>query len=301
MTTPSAVSVAVLPFRNMTGDAGLDYIGEGIADELYQRLWRRTGFRVPGPPSFLPYRGSETDLRRVAGELGVEYLLTGTIQGSLSKLRLTVYLVDAATAQPAWLYQDDQPFSDVFALNDAMGNEVIQRISLGMLAGTPTGSNLKPRTANIEAYRLFLEANAMTGTSESNLRRALDLYDKAVELDPDFARARVARSRILISQLAFGFAPPQVVEAAEQDALRAIELDGGLAGGYSALGVVRLTQGRYLEAEHLMLQAQEMDRGDVSLLGPMASLLATTGRLEEAIEVSERAFSIAPIALPTGA
>lgn len=299
--TASAVSVAVLPFRNMTGNPDLGYIGEGLADELDLRLRRRTGFVVPGPPSYLPYHGNETDLRRIAGELGVEYLLAGTLQGSLEKLRVTVYLIDAATGQPAWWYQDDKPFSDMFALNDAMGNEVVQRISLGMLAGAPTGSNNNPPTRDIEAYRLFLEANAMTGASESNLRRALELYDRALERDPDFARARVARSRVLLSQLAFGFAPPEVVDAAERDALRVIELDEGLAAGHSSLGMVRLAQGRYLEAEDLMRQAQEMDRGDVSLLSAMALLLATTGRLDEAIKASEAALAVAPIALPTGA
>lgn len=297
----SGVSVAVLSFENLTGDPGLDYIGEGIADEMYRRLQRRPGFLVPGPPSYFAYRGRGMDLRQIAEDLGVEYLLIGTTQGSLKHLRVTVYLVEAATGQPAWLAPYDLPFSDVFELHEAIGTEVVQRISLGMLSGTPTSDDLAPPTHDIEAYRLFLEANAMTGASESNLRRALELYDEALELDPDYARALAARSRVLLSQLTFGFASPEVVDAADHDARRAIELDEGLAGGHAALGMVELTRGNYLEAERLLLKAHEMDGGDASLLGATAMLLASTGRLDDAIEVSERAFRIAPLALPTGA
>lgn len=297
----SEVSVAVLPFRNLTGDHSLDYIGESIADELHHRLSRRPGFFVPGPPSYLPYRERNLDRRKIAEDLGVGYLLVGSIQGSMQQLRVTVSLVEAATGRPSWSVPYQRPFGDELALGDDIGIDVVQRISLGMLAGTPSSSDLGPPTRDIQAYRLFLEANAMTGASESNLRRALELYDEALERDPDFARALVARSRVLVSQLAFGFAPPEVVEAAEHDARRAIELDGGLAGGYSALGMVRLTQAHYMDAENLMQRAMETDRGDVSSMSAMAALLASTGRLEDAIRISESAFGIAPAALPTGA
>ena len=289
----------MLPFANLTGDPALDYVGEGLAEELIHTLARRPGLQVPARTSTFAYRGTPVDVRRVAHDLGVTHVIEGSVRGGGERLHVTVQLIDAQSGFHVWSQAYERDFRDVFAFQQELAAAVLQHLGPGVQASGTAGLESAPPTRNIEAYRLYLQANAIAGASRANLQSALQLYDEALKLDPAFARALAASANTRAVLLGFGFAAPGVIDAAEQDARRAVELDPGSAGAHAALGGIHMARGRWLDAEREFTRATELDPRDASLLNNQGLALLSLGHLRRARELSEVALRLAPLAVPS--
>jgi TolB-like protein/DNA-binding winged helix-turn-helix (wHTH) protein len=295
-TVPPA-SVAVIPLANLTGDPSLQYVGDGIATELIYSLSRIKGIKVPAFTSSFAYRSRDIDVREIGRELGVGTVLEGSLRSAGETLRLTVHLVDAHTGFHIWSQTYERMAPDLFELAAELANEVVQSLSPSLHAGI-SGVGSKRPTTNSEAYRLFLEGNALIGASETNLSRALALYDGALALDPNFARALAARATTRLVLVRQGWSPLASMEAAERDARLAIQLDPDVANAHAALGAVLFAQRQWLDAEATYQTALAKSGNDPMIFGDHTVLVAFTGRLRAALEEAEKAYRLAPLSAP---
>lgn len=291
----SRTSVAIMPFTNLTGNASVGYVGDGLSDALINSLARVNGLKVPARTSTFAYKGRSTDLREVARELGVSHVLQGSVRSVGDDIRLNAQLIEAASGMADWSQSYDRPFADVFKVQDEIAAAVIQ--ALAPAGAASAGSSFVPPTANVAAYRQFLEANAVAGASESDLRRALGLYDRALALDPQFARALSARASTRLAYVGLGLPMKNALRNAESDAKRAIELEPGFAGAHAALGAVYAAQGRWSEGDASFRDAIGRAGNDPAILDSYAVMLASVGRLREALHEADMAYRLAPSAV----
>ena len=169
------------------------YLGDGIAEELIYALARVKGLKVPARTSSFAYRDRDVDVREIARDLGVATVLEGSLRRAGDTVRVIVRLVDAHTGFHIWSQSYDRRADDLLGLQAELASEVVQSLSPSRQAGAIGVGPVRP-TASPQAYRLFLEANALVGASDSNLRAALALYDEALGARSE-VRARARRSR----------------------------------------------------------------------------------------------------------
>ncbi len=192
---PERPSVAILPFENLSGDPERDYFADGITEDLITDLAKLTGLDVIARDSAFAYRAKPVVLADVARDLGVQYVVEGSVRQADGKLRINVELLNAATGKHVWADRFDRPEAELFDIQDKMRQELVTALGVEPLA-TEAAQIARPPTANLEAYDNFLrgEQAARTGTLKG-LGKALDFYQEAEVLDPDFAEAFAADSR----------------------------------------------------------------------------------------------------------
>jgi TolB-like protein/DNA-binding winged helix-turn-helix (wHTH) protein/Tfp pilus assembly protein PilF len=294
----SRASVAVMPLASATGDPSLRYLGDGIAEELIYSLARVKGLKVPARTSSFAYLGRDVDVREIARALGVATVLEGSLRRTGDTVRVIVRLVDAHTGFHIWSQSYDRRADDLLGLQAELASEVVQSLSPSRQAGA-IGFGAKRPTASPQAYRLFLEANALVGASDTNLRAAIALYDEALALDPTFARAlagRAAARLVLVSHSSVGLAD---LSEAERDARAALSIDADVASAHAALANTLRARGKWLQAEAAYRTALVKSGNDPMILGGHQVMLGLTGRLRAALDEAETAYRLAPLALPT--
>jgi TolB-like protein/DNA-binding winged helix-turn-helix (wHTH) protein len=294
---PSA-SVAVLPFANRTGDPSLRYLGDGIADELIYALARVKGLTVPARTSSFAYRDRDVDVREIARDLGVATVLEGSLGRAGGAMRVIVRLVDAHTGFHIWSQSYDRRADDLLGLQAELASEIVQSLTPSRQAGSSGVGPVRP-TASPQAYRLFLEANALVGASDSNLHHALALYDEALALDPTFARALAARAVARLVLVGHGSVGLANLSEAERDARAALSIDADVAAGHAALANVLRARGEWLQADAAYRTALAKSGNDPMLLGAHHIMLGLTGRVRASLDEAETAYRLAPLALPT--
>lgn len=291
-------SVAVMPLANRTGDPSLRYLGDGIADELIYALGRVKGLTVPARTSSFAYRDRDVDVREIGRDLGVATVLEGSVQRAGDAVRVIVRLVDAHTGFHIWSQSYDRRADDLLGLQAELASEVVQSLSPSRQAGAIGVSHVRP-TASSQAYRLFLEANALVGASDRNLRAALALYDEALVLDPTFARALAARAAARLVLVSHSSVELADLSEAERDARAALAVDADVASAHAALGNVLRARGEWLQAETAYQTALAKSADDPMILGGHHVILGLTGRARAGLEEAETAYRLAPLALPT--
>jgi adenylate cyclase len=189
LTLPEKPSIAVLPFTDMTGEEHQEYFVDGMADEITTALTRFVSLFVIANSSTLSYRGEARNLEQIARELGVRYLLEGSVRKSGHRVRIAVKLTDAIEHAPLWSERFDGTLEDVFALQDTVANAVAAQIEPTIEAAEMRRANAKP-TQNLSAYDLYLRAlHAFHRWEKETVAEALDLLDRAIALDPNYASA----------------------------------------------------------------------------------------------------------------
>ena len=291
-------SVAVMPLANATGDPSLRYLGDGIAEELIYSLARVKGLKVPARTSSFAYRDRDVDVREIAHDLGVATVLEGSLQRAGDAVRVTVRLVDAHTGFHIWSQSYDRRADDLLGLQAELASEVAQSLTPSRQAGAIGVGRVRP-TASPHAYQLFLEANALVGASDSNMRAALALYDEALLLDPTFARALAARAAARLVLVSHGSVGLVNLREAERDARAALSIDDDVASAHAALAHVLRARGEWLEAEAAYRTVLAKSGNDPMILGGHQVMLGLTGRLRAALDEAETAYRLAPLALPT--
>jgi TolB-like protein/DNA-binding winged helix-turn-helix (wHTH) protein len=291
-------SIAVMPLANRTGDPSLRYLGDGIADELIYALARVEGLTVPARTSSFAYRDRDVDVRALARDLGVATVLEGSLGRSGDSMRVIVRLVDARTGFHIWSQSYDRGTDDLLRLQSELATEVVQALTPGRQGGTFGVGPVRP-TRSAKAYRLFLEASALVGASDSNMRKALALYDEALGLDPRFARALAARAAARLVLVGHGSVGLADLSEAERDARAALSIDADDAGAHAALANILRARGEWLQADAAYRTALAKSSNDPIILGGHKIMLGLTGRLSASLDEAETAYRLAPLALPT--
>ena len=288
-------SVAVLPFENMSGDAGQEYFSDGITEDLITGLSKLSGLFVIARNSVFAYKGKALKPAQVSRELGVRYLLEGSVRKAGNRVRITAQLVDATTGYHVWAERYDRDLKDVFALQD----EVTQKI-VGVLAvklTVPEKDRLgRAPTRNLEAYDDVLrglEYHRRT-TKEANAE-ARKMFARAVELDPDYAMAYAALGFAHLQAWQFQWSrDPETLQRALELAQQAIAHDDSLAGPHSLLGQVYLWKKEHERAIAEAERAVGLAPNDADSYETLAEVLAWSGRADAAIRYIKEAMRLDP-------
>jgi TolB-like protein/class 3 adenylate cyclase len=226
---PDKPSIAVLPFQNMSGDPEQEYFADGMVEEIITALSRKRNMFVIARNSSFTYKGKAVDIKQVGRELGVRYVLEGSVRKAGKSVRITGQLIDAATGSHLWADKFDNDLENVFDLQDQVTSSVVGAISPYVDIAEMDRARRKP-TANLQAYDLYLRgmANQLQFTKEAGVA-AFSLFQKAIELDPEFALAHAVSAQWFATRKAWGWSDDLKGEAkiAAAHVKRALELGKG--------------------------------------------------------------------------
>jgi TolB-like protein len=223
---PDRPSIAVLPFQNMSGEPGQEYFADGVVEEIITALSRFRGLFVIARNSSFTYKGRAVEVKQVGRELGVRYVLEGSVRKAGERLRITGQLIDASTGMHLWADRFDGSLADIFELQDRVATSVVSAIAPRLEEAEIARTSRKP-TADLGAYDYYLRGMAAMHlwTREGN-EEALSCFRRAVELDSEFAPAYGMAARCYAQRKAGGWMVDRVRDTAEAErmARRAIEL-----------------------------------------------------------------------------
>ncbi len=298
--TPDA-AVAVLPFINMSGDPANEYFSDGMAEELSFALSRVPGLRVVGHTSAFSFKGKDVGVDSIGRALRVGYVLEGSVRATGNRVRILAQLIDAASGYHVWSETWDGDLSDVFAVQAEIAAAVVRELQPRLAGGSTPPAPAEPETRSAAAHAYVLRGyQALYAGEIADYRRADTLFTRALELDPDYARAHaglaVTRNMSVFRRWQ---AAGEGYARAEAAALRALELDPSLAVAHSALGRIEEGRWNFAAADRHFMRAIELSPGTETWYRHRALLLAILGRHDESIALARRAVEIDPLA--TGA
>ncbi len=292
-----SLSIAVLPFRNLSGGKDQDYFSDGLTEEVRTALTRIEQLRVLAGTSSEKASENGASPKKVAADLGVRYLLSGSVQRAADMIRIAVELIDGRTGFTRWSQSVDRKLTDIFAVQSEIANMVAGAMSVQVETARPAPGG----TTNIEAYEHYLQGRALFNLAkdEATDRAALTHYELALAADPKFALAHAARSRslaIIASEDAKVDQIKPLYSEAIAAARRAVELAPDLAEGHLALGYATFA-GRLdiAGARPSYERAYALGHGNADIALLYALYCSRAGRPGEAAAVVQRAVVLDPL------
>jgi adenylate cyclase len=297
---PDEPSIAVLPFANLNNDPSQDFFSDGITNDIITELYRFTDLMVIASNSVFHYKGKPTKVQQIAKELGVRYVLEGSVQRVDNKVRINVQFIDASTGGHLWAERYDRKLDDIFAIQDEITHKVAA--TLGAYEGAVAQADLarakRKSATNLNAYELVLLAreHRHRWNAEDNAK-ALALLQKAAELDPQYARAHVGLAWTHGQNAWQGFVdtPDASIKQALESAKRAVELDPAFAEAHMALGELLMSTGNREKGVASFRRAVELNPNHADILAGWGGLLAEAlGETAEGIKTIKRAMRLSP-------
>jgi adenylate cyclase len=283
---PRLPSVAVLPFANLSGDPGQDYFVDGFTDNLITDLARLSGVDVIAQNSVFAYKDKHRALADIGRELGVRFVVEGSVQRIGEQIRVNAQLIDVASGDHLWANRFARGGADVFAVQDELSRQIAEALGLE-LTPSETERIARPPTANLEAYDYYLRAEQATRTGRrSQMLEALALYDKAETLDPEFAVAFAADARA--TAYVWRSAYDDVLQSAlarrraYEKASRALALDPALSSPYAVLAIMQVVDRRYEQATVSAQKAVSLGPADAEAHMASAYVQLVSGHHAEA-------------------
>jgi len=296
-------SIAVLPFVNRSDDPDTDYLSDGLAESLIFRLTQLPGLKVSPTSSVMRYKGNETDVAKIAKELGVDAVMTGRLVKRGDNLNITVELVDARNNTSLWGEQYERKMSDLLATQRDIAAVITQKLQL-KLSGQEKALT-KQYTNSSEAYQLYLKGRFhFARRTEDDLNESIGLFQQAVKLDPNFALAFVGIAEANTSIPSYPYASPaECAPKAKAAVARALELDPELPEAHAVMGwITAFFDWDYPRAESEFKKALELDPNlAVSHYRYGWTFLSPLGRHEEAIAEMKKAMELEPLSIQQGA
>jgi adenylate cyclase len=293
---PDRPTIAVLPFVNLSGDPEQEYFSDGLAQELLDRLGRVPGLAVIGRSSSFSFKGKALDARTIAGRLGATTILEGAVRRTGQQLRVSATLVDGDTGLTIWSQSYDRAMTDVFAVQEEVAAAVIDAI-VPAARGDATNTVSPAPTRDTAAYDLYLLGRAaQEARTVERLRESVGYFERAVRLDPEYAKAYAGLSRSLMfwQNMGAGSPPPDAQKRAEAAAYRALAIDPELSEGHAALGTA-LREPDRARAEESYKRALELNPNNVTALWDYGTSLTGTGRDAEQHALTARVRKLDPL------
>jgi adenylate cyclase len=289
-------SIAVLPFSNMSGDREQEYFSDGITEDIITDLSKIAGLFVIARNSSFVYKGKTVSIPDVARDLGVRYVLEGSVRRAGSRVRVTAQLIDSTNGGHVWAERYDRQLDDIFAVQDDVTQSIV-----GMLKVRLTPDEMKRAigvgTKNIEAYDYCLRGHASYLTfTPDGIRLARDLYQRAYETDPGYAEphAAIARSHAYEWTTGLSRDRARTLDIAVVEAERAVELDPELPIAHATLGWASLWVGDHARALATTERSVQLAPNDADILIWRAFCLSWCGCAIEATNLLETAFRLNP-------
>jgi TolB-like protein/DNA-binding winged helix-turn-helix (wHTH) protein/Flp pilus assembly protein TadD len=300
------VALAVLPFSNLTGDAGQEYFSDGLTEEMIVQLGAMDPERmsVIARTSVMHYKGNSEALPQIGSELGVQYVLEGSVRRDSSRVRITTELVRVKDQTPVWSREYDRELAGLLTLQHEVAQEVANemRIRLGEKPKPATASKGKPATSpeSYAAYDLYLQGRYFWNKrTEEGFRRAADYFQQAIDRDPNYAPAYagLADTDGLMSTWYDG-SPGELMPKGRAAALKALQLDDTLAEAHTSLALIAENYDYdWQTAEREFKRAIQLDPGYATAHQWYAECLSWQGRFEEALAESEKARQLDPLSM----
>ena len=283
---PDIPSIAVLPFANMSANPQQEYFSDGVADDIITELSRNRFLFVVARNSSFSYKGRAIDVKQIARELGVRYLLEGSVRESGHRVRVNAQLIDAEAGNHLWAERYDRDRADVFAVQDEITRAVTIAIEPAITQAELRRALRKP-PGSLDAWEAYQRGmwHLMIGNAEGNAQ-ALDYFHRSIALDPMFATPHAMIGYVNLWEIAFGSVAdvPDQIQRAETAARRAIELDFNDPVAHAVLSWATCGSGRHdLAIEHAE-RALAISPNEVSGLLSMGRALTFAGRAHEALE-----------------
>ncbi len=293
---PEKPSIAVLAFANMSGDPEQEYFADGIAEDLITALSKVRWFFVIARNSTFTYKGQSVDVTKVARELGVRYVLEGSVRRAGNRIRITAQLVDATTGRHVWAERYDREIEDIFALQDEMTQTIVGAVEPELGAAERERVLGKP-PRNLDAWETYQRSlwHMWRFTEEDNAE-ARRLFLRAHELDPNFATVYAHQSYAQYIRVVMGWAedPDACLAAGLTAAETALALDDKDAVAYFALGRVHMMLGEHDAAIAALETSLILNPSFAQAHHGLGFALALAGRLAEAIDNFHRAERLSP-------
>ena len=295
---PKLDSIAVLPLENLAADPGQEYFADGVTDELITELAKIGSLRVISRTSVSRYKRSDKPLGEIARELGANAIVEGTVLRSGDRVRITAQLIDAARDQHIWAQSYEETLSDILALQGRVARDIAEHVN-ARLTGSEQQMLAVSRSILPEAHDAYLKGHFFWNKrSATDARQAIQYFERAVELQPDYAEAYagIAEAYVVLGWDSAVLPPDDAFPKARGAALRALDVDRSSSLAHDALMWVDLFyHWNWKEAEAEAQEAIRLNPSSVTAHHHYSRLLAFTGRFEDALAESRRSVQLDPL------
>jgi adenylate cyclase len=292
---PDKPSIAVLPFLNMSGDPEQEYFADGIVEDILTGLSRLRWLFVIARNSSFSYKGRSVDVRQIGRELGVRYVLEGSVRRGGNRIRITGQLIEAETGNHLWAEHYDRALDDVFAIQDEITESVIGCIQPEVYAAEHDRLKRKP-PQSLDAWESFVRGMILYSQhSDASTKDALNMLDRAIKLDPCYAQAQGLRALCLVWRAFQGWENRDTAFAqAAEGADRAVACDPGEPWAYLAHGFIAVANRRDSEAVAALSRAIDANPNFAYAHGILGAAHAFGGRPDQASECIDRGVRLSP-------
>jgi adenylate cyclase len=292
---PDLPSIAVLPLNNMSGDPDQEYFSDGISEDLITDLSHFSRLFVIARNSSFKYRGDSVDIRQVGSELGVHYVLEGSVRKSGDRVRISVQLIDSLSGAHVWANRFDRVLDDVFEVQDEIVSQIVAAVA-GKVDLVEFARRKRKPTSSLTAYDYYLRGcqyasyRSKVGDVFDSCLRAKDYLEKAVSLDPEFAEALADLADVYMYLSELSPAHPDYWEKAEKYAELALRADSENARANSVFGFCPLESGDFNKAEYHFKKALRLNPNDTLNISEYCQFLGYMGKTDEAVAKLESAL-----------
>jgi len=281
-------SIAVLPFNNMSGDPEQEYFSDGISEDIITDLSKVSGLFVIGRNTSFGYKGMSPQLQKVASDLGVKFLLEGSVRKAGQRVRVNAQLIDGANGGHLWADRYDRDLTDIFAIQDDITQSIVEQLKIRLLPKEKRAITQAP-TVNVEAYTYYLKGRQFFhNATKTFLILARQMFVKAVEFDPGYARAYAGIANC-DTRLSGWYNVAKSADEILATASKAIALDPDLSEAHAARGMALTNNNNRIEAAEAFERALELDPNNFDANLAFARFCVTGGEPERATELYKRA------------
>jgi adenylate cyclase len=294
-------SIAVLPFNNLSNDPDQEYFSDGVTNDIITDLSKFNELLVIASNTVFTYKGRPVKVLEVSRELGVRYVLEGSVQKARDKIRINAQLIDATTGHHLWAERYEKNLKDLFSVQEEIVQTIVATLAIKINAAERTRA-MRKDTDNLEAYDYLLRGreyyNQRTRKANINARK---MFQKSIELDPAYATAYAALAESYVQMMNYGWTefPAQTGQKAVDLVKKALRLDESSAAAHALLGAAHVYQEEYDLAFSELQQAIALNPNDASSYRVLGWGLLFSGRVDEAIDVLQTALQIDPNSSPS--
>jgi len=289
-------SIAVLPFKNLSGNPEQEYFSDGITNDIITDLSKFSELSVIASDTVFTYKGKSVNVKDVSRDLGVRYVLGGSVQKIGGKVRINAQLIDASTNHHLWAERYDKDLKDLFKLQDELVQTIVSKMAI-QIRETERGRVMRKDTDNLKAYdyllrgREYIYQNTREGNKDARL-----MFERAIEIDPRYSSAYATLAWTHLMDFFFGWTmfPDKSLQRAHDLAKKALSLEESNALAHSALGSIYLRRTQYDLAISELQRAIELNPNDTQSQSMLGTVMLYSGRKDEAIYWKESALRLNP-------
>jgi adenylate cyclase len=298
--SPAKATIAVLPFDNLSDDPDQEYFSDGITNDIITDLSKFRELAVTASNTVFKYKGKSPNIKELGNKLNAKYILEGSIQKAGDQVRINAQLIDTATGNHIWAHRFNRKIEDIFELQDEIIETIVRKLAL-KVHQSELDLAMSKSTDSLEAYDYYLRADHhYYQPTREGKNKARQLFQKAIELDPNFASAYVGLARVRTWAVNFGFTefPNIVLQEALDLTKKAVQLDDSNASARAEMGYIYMRFGEYDIAKGELQKAIDLNPNDWISYRRMGAVLLYSGHPDESLEWFRKRLEFDPYLSP---